>query len=92
MNNCLIEQKFSEVNRLQGMRVATDDAIETLVGITLVKLVVLVFSLLNTWVPMAIATGVAVIINLVLIIKYYLDLVHLDREILRELENLENLG
>lgn len=92
MNNCLIEQKFSEVNRLQGMRVATDDAIETLVGITLVTLVVLVFSLLNTWVPMAIATGVAVIINLVLIIKYYLDLVHLDREILRELENLENLG
>lgn len=92
MNNCLIEQKFSEVNRLQGMRVATDDAIETLVGITLVTLVVLVFSLLNTWVPMAIATGVAVIINLVLIIKYYLDLVHLDREILRKLDDLENLG
>lgn len=92
MNNCLIEQKFSEVNRLQGMRVATDDAIETLVGITLVTLVVLVFSLLNTWVPMAIATGVAVIVNLALIIKYYLDLVHLDREILRKLDDLENLG
>lgn len=92
MNDYLMNQEFSEVNRLQGMRVATDDAIETLVGITLVTLVVLVFSLLNTWVPMAIATGVAVIVNLALIIKYYLDLVHLDREILRKLDDLENLG